>query len=165
MPTPPAKFIVCYKTHQDPTDSDSDVEFTLKLSLKSEDQNGPEVGWKPELLHIRQWSSGSCTATWTKSNPTVPSADGLWWVTHSNVSMPQLSEFDMPPHLASTATASDPNDDDLDYDFEGVTCSSTSPWPISVALDYELTLDGAQNPLASGEDEPVELGENDDPPE
>jgi hypothetical protein len=158
---------VVYRIHEDPDDPDSAITFTVWLSLVEMDADGDSIGWKIKNIRFRQPGTGGAPGKrWIESapNPNVPTEDGLWWIDHADADNPQLSEFDHPPHLVGTATAVDPSDADLNYDFEGSTYSGSPPWSPTAGLDYEFAVDGEPTPLIDGMDEPVELEDDDDPP-
>lgn len=149
-----------YLIHETPADPNSPVDFRIKLSLESSDQDGDEIGWDITSIEIRE--VGDPDAVWVDDDPIVPTEDGLWWVEHDDPNNPQNAEFTMPPRLQGTATAQQYAGDDLDYDFEGKTYtppepSGEPPYQITAALDYTFTLVGDNTPIADGEDEPVEV--------
>ena len=168
---PPQTLLVEYWIHETPTDPNSDITFKIRMWLASEEVDGDQVGWDVTTIEVRQMGdNGGPDTVWTDTTPTVPTPDGLWWVEHADPDNPEAGEFVMPPGLTGTADADDPNDDDLVYDFEGVTYTppqdpSEPPYDTTGALDYGFTLNGDEDPLASGEDKPVELPpvENDPP--
>ena len=146
---------------------DSAITFTVWLSLVEEDSDGDSIGWKIKNIRFRQPSTGGARdKRWIESapNPSVPTQDGLWWIDHADGDSPQLSKFNDPPHLVGTATAVDPNDADLDYEFEGSTYSGSPPWDPTAGLEYEFTLDGEPASFLDATDEPVEVVFDDDEP-
>jgi hypothetical protein len=140
--------------------------FLITLTLAASDGNCSATGWAITTLEIRQLDPNNGPDTvWTKADPNVPTADGLWWVNHASVANPHAGEFVLPPHLVGTATATDSNGTDLEYDFVGVTYTppatpTSPPYAVTAATTYELRLVGEQTPIAEGSDDPTET----DPP-
>ena len=164
---PPATQDVVYKIHDDPNDPNSAIALTVKLFLTSEDYDRNWVGWEITEARFRQPNGGEPDRIWIESDPNVPSQDGLWWIEHADRSDPQLSEFDDPPHLVGLAAAENPNNDDLEYDFQGASYTPPPggpPWDPTGALGFEFTIDGQSTPFLDETDEPVEIGDEDDPP-
>lgn len=159
---------VVYRLHEDPNDPDSDVKFTIWLSLEQEDVDGDCIGWSITRIRIRQIGEGGDPDTiWKECDPHASTPDGLWWVEHASVENPVLKEFVKPPLLTGSATPEDPNDANLEYGFEGDDYDPGSmdpPWGLTAALTYEFTLQGGPEALASNEDEPAEVDDEDDPP-
>ena len=164
LPEIPTNYNVVYRIHDDPNDPNSPITFAVWLKLTSRDVDGHSVGWEIDEIRFRDPNSSGDTI-WTESDPDVPTADGLWWVEHDDVENPLLKEFGDPPHLKGTAAANDPNDVDLDYDFQGSTYSGSPPWSSTAGLDYDFEL--VETPpasVASGTDGPVEVANDDDDP-
>lgn len=155
---------VVYRIHEDNKDPNSAVTFTIMLSLKSCERDGDMIGWEIKSMRFRQPGENGDTI-WTESDPNVATPDGLWWTEHTDASDPQLAEFDDPPHLVGTATAHDPNDANLKYDFEGDDYTGTAPWDPTAGLEYEFTLASESTPFLEGDDEPVEVDDESDPDE
>ena len=157
-----SSYEVSYWIHETPADPNSPVEFRIRLELANSDEDGDSIGWEVTSLEICQVeSTGACTL-WVDDDPNVPTQDGLWWVEHADPNDPQDDEFTMPPHLQGTAAADDPNDADLDYDFEGQvylapTPPGEPPYDVTAALDYTFTPVGSNDPIGDGDDEPVEV--------
>ena len=154
---------VSFWIHDDPSDPESEVTFKIKLSLTEDDSDGNSIGWDVTSIEFRQIHDTGPDTVWVESSPSVPSGDGLWWVTHADPDDPQRDEFVMPPNLSGTAAAQDPNDDDLDYDFEGVTYippppSGEPPGEVTAAMDHYFAA-AIWPPIVieTGDDEPVEL--------
>ncbi|MEE9296951.1 MAG: hypothetical protein V3W34_18560 [Phycisphaerae bacterium] len=157
-----------YRIHETPTDPKSAVVFVVRLELTAEDSAGYEVGWEITTAQFRQ--PGTPDTTWTEDYPYVDTTDGLWWVKHADPEAPEASEFVLPPWLLSTATADDPQDDDLDYDLEGVAYSlppppGEPPYENTAALDYSFTLAQQEILLVEGDDEPVDAPNGVEPPD
>jgi hypothetical protein len=151
-----------YLIHETPTDPNSPVEFQVTLSLEESDQDGNFIGWDITSLEIEQVVEGGANKVWLHADPNVPTQDGLWWVRHADPNDPTNDEFTVPPHLQGTAGAQDPGDDDLQYDIEGKpyvppAAPEQPPYEITAALDYTFTLVGDDEPIGTGEDEPVDV--------
>jgi hypothetical protein len=89
----------------------------------------------------------------------------LWWVEHEDPRNPQYEEFVLPPLIEGLAYADDPNEDDLEFSFEGEVYTPPSPpeeapYPVTGALAHEFTCYGELDPFEFGLDEPVEVPEN-----
>ncbi len=163
----PDEQIIEYRVHEIPTDPESTVVFVVRLELTAADSDGNEIGWEITTAEFRQPGSGGDTI-WAENSPYVDTADGLWWIEHADPEAPEESEFVLPPWLAGIATADNPQDDDLDYDLEGVEYSppplpGDPPYENTAALDYSFTLSQEEEPLEEGDDEPVDVPP-DDPP-
>jgi len=157
---------VVYKIHDDPNDPNSDVVFSVWLELTATARDGDSVGWEIKLMRFRQVEPGGPDTFWKILKPAIPSADGRWWIDHADGDYPQLGEFDKPPELVGTATAEDQDDNDLEYDFQGVSgTGGIEPWDPTGWLDYEFAVIGASAPLLSGTDDPVEVDNEGDPDE
>ena len=161
---PPDQDVV-YKIHDDPNDPNSDVVFSISLTLKATARDGNSVGWKIEKVKFHEIVQGDPDRIWTKSDPNVPSTDGRWWIDHADGDDPQLAEFDDPPELNGIATAKDLNDADLEYYFEGSSYSGGPTWEATAGLDYEFAPVGAPSTFAYADDEPVEIDDEEDPDE
>lgn len=134
--------VIAYSIHETPDDPSTPVVLTLTLSITASETSGNSVGWDVTSIEFRQpGTGGGADTVWIESAPSVPTSDGLWWIDHADANDPQEEEFVLPPHLTGTATAQDPNDDDLDYDFEGMayaepTSPEEPPYEITAAMDY-----------------------------
>jgi len=163
LATLPADQAIKYLIHETPTDPASAVVFVAELHLSAQDSAGSDVGWQIDKIVIRQpIGTGSADRVWTESFPSVPTSDGLWWVTHTDPLKPKISEFALPPTLDSTADAADPAYADLDYQLAGVPYISPPPpgqppYQNTVALDFVFWLVGATQPEEEGDDEVAEL--------
>ncbi len=97
--------------------------------------------------------------SWTKSQPTVSSGDGYWWVAHQDFDNLLEEEFSAPPMLIGTAPP-DGTDDDLDYYLEAGTLTRTEEAMFNgkvAGLTHEFIRDGEVDPVVDGEDEPAEI--------
>jgi hypothetical protein len=154
---------VFYKIHDDPNDPNSDVVFSVELTLTATARDGDSVGWEIKVMKFRQVEPGGPDTIWKIFNPAIPSADGRWWIDHADGDSPQLGEFDDPPRLAGTATAEDQYDDDLEYNFKGSEGTGATPWDPTARLNYEFMMVGASEPLLSATGDPVEVDDEGDP--
>ncbi len=161
----PGPLTVEYKIRETPTNPNSDVVFTVVLVLTAEDESGESVGWQIKKIRLTDVDAAPFGPwIWDEVSPTVDTPDGLWWVTHADHTDPQFEEFDETPLLEGTATAQGQHDD-LDYSFQGDTWGGTSMYGGSVlALTYEFTIEGEEDPEEEGDDEPVEVDGEADPP-
>ncbi|MHC4062947.1 MAG: hypothetical protein ACYSUI_00380 [Planctomycetota bacterium] len=153
-----------YTIYEDRYDSESDVAFTVDLSVSAESKDGNDIGWEVTQIRLEEFREVDGNRVWTEDWPTLYTADGLWWVGHADPDDPQISEFDMPPLLDATAEAQDPSYANLDYYLEGVhnNALSATPFTNTVGLDFEFTLVGEEDPIEEGDDEPVEPDEDGD---
>ncbi len=81
---------------------------------------------------------------------------------------PERSEFVLAPLVSGTATPFDVSDPDLAYSVEGTPYDPSpyrAPFDVTAALDYSLTLDGDQEPVGQGSDEPAEVPKNGSDPD
>jgi hypothetical protein len=157
---PPPGYTAYYWIHQTPSDPNSPVTVKVHLILAPQDSEGAAVGWaitSIEIAYVDLFASSE--TTYAENNPTVPTADGLWWVTHADVSKPATSEFALPPHLSGTATA---NGLALNYDWVGVAPDPrpTPPYTETAWLSYSFEFQGDPGPIAEGAVEPADS----DPP-
>ncbi len=157
----PVTVDVEYWIHETPTDPESDVTFKIKLSLTEGKVDGDSIGWEINSIEFRD--PGNPDTVWVDASPSVPSADGLWWIDHADADDPQTEEFTVPPHLEGTGDAQHPNGDDLDYDFEGFPYtaplpSGQPPYTVTASLDhYFAALPWPPLVIETGEKEPVEV--------
>ena len=166
----PNSLEVSFWIHDDPSDPESDVTFKIKLALTESDSDGDSIGWDVTSIEFRQIHASGPDTVWVESSPSVPTGDGLWWVTHADPTDPQTDEFVMPPNLSGTAVAQDSKDDDLDYDFEGVTYTpppppGEPPYEVTAGMDYYFAL--ALWPpiiIITDDDVPVEVPPIERPP-
>jgi len=157
-PLTPQSYAVKYWTHSDPSDATSPVEFEIKLTLKNVDSDGDEIGWGITNIRIQEYDANAVLLqTWSQDNPSVPTPDGLWWVSHADPKAPERDEFLLPPHLVGTAAAQNPADADLEYDLEGVALNPPPLYDVTAGLDYELIEEGEVEPIGNGSDEPIEV--------
>jgi hypothetical protein len=124
--------IVILDVYDDPTDPNSDVVFTIELFMTADSgtscESGPcgDVGWDITSIQFTQLQTGG-DRVWVDDTPVVDATDGLWWVYHADENAPADDEFVMPPRMYGTAAAQNPQDLDLDYDFEGKDYSYSNP--------------------------------------
>lgn len=164
----PADETVAYWIHELPDDPNSAVTLSITLTLHADDSDSGSVGWQITEVEFRQPGTGGASDTvWTESFPSVNSADGLWWVEHSDPGDPQPSEFSWPPLLTGDAVAVDPANADLSYALEGLAYTPPpegAPYTVTAAFQYSFSLLGESAPFLEGEDEPVEVPPESDPP-
>jgi len=162
----PSAWTVHFWLHETPDDPESPVTFKLALYLLGQTGDCSQTGWYIDSLEIRQVDPNSGPdRVWMLDDPDVPTQDGLWWVTHADVTNPDPSEFVMPPQLTGLAISQDPYVEDLDFDFEGVsytppTPPNSPPFDVTAALNLWLQLEGGEDPLADSAGDPADA----DPP-
>jgi hypothetical protein len=159
---PPNTWIAVYQLHETPTDPNSRVTYKVRLDLASEDTDCASVGWRIDSIEVRQVHLDSSETVWREAAPEVSSPDGLWWVAHANVSSPQMSEFVLPPFLSGVAEAETQQVPDLAYALEGAVYTppeppNMPPYDITAAVNYEFRLVSETEPMANGEEEPLEV--------
>jgi hypothetical protein len=164
----PQELTIQYNIRETPGDPSSAVIWTIDLALQEEQVDGNNIGWLIDSVTISQLdAAGQPESVWTDAAPTVNSVGGLWWVEHADPLDPQRSEFAEPPPLEGTATEQEPANAGLDYYLEGVPYDPPPegpPFTDTAALDYTLMLVGSSDPEAEGDDEPVDIPPDDDPP-
>lgn len=161
--TSPQTWTVRYWVHETPSDPNSPVTLKYELALCAVDGDCTATGWAVTSIEIRQVDLlGGPDRVWTQDDPNLPTADGLWWVSHANVDDPQSSEFVLPPALEGIATAADPNDADLHYTVAGVAETPPDPtaYEVAAVLSHELVLVGDQQAISADAGVPVDV----DPP-
>jgi len=158
----PADQVIQYDIHVDPSDPSSRVQYTLAVSITAVSQDGNWIAWDVTNYQITEWATLGADTVWDVDNPHVDTADGYWWVSHSNPNDPQLSDFVKPARVSDTAIANDPTDPDLDFDVTGkayVPPSGGAPYQVTGSLDFRFstTPDPNDPPDDGGDDEPVDL--------
>ena len=156
----PDDYTVTYSIREDPADEQSDVIFQVSVDLKADSVSESVVKWEVAEVRFVQFDNGVECGAWTKQQPTVTSADGLWHVAHADLEEPDASEFNILPILQGTADA-DVSGDDIDYELApgAITKTEATMYAGYVAgMTYEFTKDvePEPEPEADGEDEPQE---------
>ena len=160
---PPQTWTVRYWVHETPADPNSPVTLKYELALTAVAGDCTATGWAVASIEIRQVDPlGGPDRVWAQNDPNVPTADGLWWVSHADVANPQSNEFVLPPNLVGIATAADPNDADLYYNIAGVAETPPDPpsYQVAAVLSQELVLVGDQEAISADSGVPVDV----DPP-
>ncbi|HVP12020.1 MAG TPA: hypothetical protein VMV94_12635 [Phycisphaerae bacterium] len=155
-----ASMSISYQIHAVPDDPKSPVLFAVTLEVEEADRDGDSVGWEILSAHFERHGQGA--ATWIKDAPFVATPDGLWWVRHANANAPVTEDFVKPPEIAGTAEGQDGMHDDLGFVLEGAFYDPElrgSPFTTTGSLNYAFVLANAPEPVAEGEDDPVEVGE------
>ena len=156
----PADQILTYSIRENPDDEQSDVIWTVEFRLEPVNAIGNSVAWETTQVVIEEiGSNGTTLNEWTDTAPAFGTAGRLWWIEHADPEDPKLTEFDMLPSIDGTTDADDPNNTDLDYEFEGGACDTSCQQMYGgtgVALTYTLTMEGENQPEEDEEDEPAE---------
>ena len=146
--------------HADPTNPNSRVEYYVSHSISAQEQDGDWIAWQIDNYKITEKAIVGSDTVWGVDLPFVDTPDGLWWVEHVDPGSPVRPDFKAIPPVVDTAIANDPADDDLEFDVsEGVYTEPPEgdPWEVTTALDFTFTVEGEQEPAASGENEMVEI--------
>ncbi len=157
--------IVSFIFHETPTDPNSDVIFTVELSLSAAETEGNSVGWEITQARLVEPLEGEGETVWVDAEPNVNTADGLWWIEHSDPESPQASEFVEPPLI--DGQAEDPDGVDLNYTFEGFPYSPPPegpPYTTTASIAFEHWLVGQSEPGGDPVAVPTEVERYQDPP-
>lgn len=162
----PGERTIKYYIRQTPSDSQSDIIWSVELDIEATDSNGESVGWRIGALHVKDHDpSHTPLRSWTKTSPQVNTPDGLWWVDHADHMDPLASEFDVTPLLGGTAIAARQGDADLDYSFEGDNYIEDTMYGGQVSgLTFSFLLAGEADSEEEGDDEPGEIFDENEPP-
>ena len=156
----PADQAVTFKMHSDHADPNSSVDFEVTLHLTATEVGVDSAGWTiSEIEFFKPGVGVAPDRTWIVASPFVPTVDGLWWVSHANTAVPEVSEFGLPPYLDGFAFALDPADEDLSYSLAGRPYTpppAGAPFLQTAALSYSMALADTETPVKDGDDEPVE---------
>ena len=149
---------VRFSFHSDPDDADSPVVIQVDLHLLPSKISGNYVGWQAATVHIaRLDSSGGVAESWSQSNSSFDTGDGLWSITHADDSSPDISEFLLPPQLAGTL----PNDNSSDPPLvtslvaTGDTSNRPQPYEFNAYLSYSFRRGGESTAIVVGSNKPV----------
>jgi len=157
---------VTFKMRSDPADPNSSVDFEVTLGLTAAEVDVDSAGWTiREIEFFKPGVGGARDRRWIVASPHVPSADGLWWVSHADVAAPEVSEFSLPPDLDGFASALNPVDEDLHYVLVGdpdTPPAGGAPSLYTASLGYAMALPPPEDPPPV-DDEPVESGGVSDP--
>jgi len=156
-PALPADQTVQYVIHAVPSDPTSVVTVTITLSLRAVERDGDDVGWAVSGLHIKDHTAREMdNDEWAARNVPVPTADGLWWITHNDPLAPAAAEFAVPPALYGTAAAIIVElAPAIQFVLQGHNWDVDAPHPLTSNMDVELTEEGSGTSLTSLEDGPV----------
>ncbi len=156
---PPLQQVVSHSVYQDPDDPESDLIWMIVTFLTESDSDGDSIGWsvnKIKLFEINAYPTPD--REWVDTTPTVDTPDGLWWIEHADPNSPDLAEFDTPPFIDGLADAQDPNDCDLDYEFEGVVYHEPAEGPhFDRTAAMNMLMIAITNKLLEKRDWPVEI--------
>jgi hypothetical protein len=159
--------VVSYLIREDPNDQESDVIFEIEFEIAAIQTNGNAIEWSVDQANFVEYdTNGSPIDSWTDDDPTVITSNGLWWVVHEDPESPAVAEFNMPPTVTGVATV-DTTGDDLEYIIESgtLTQNQSEMYGGEVAgLTHFLARVAVSEPIAEGEDEPVEVDDPRSPP-
>lgn len=159
--------IVHFAIHEDPSNPNSPIDYILSLSISAQEQDGDWIGWQVDNYQITEKATLGSDTIWDVDLPDVGTADGLWWVEHSDPDNPVRADFKAIAPVVDTAVADDPNGDDLEFDVSSGVYTPPQggdPWEITTALDFTFTVSGEADPSDSGTDEPAEMPDMPKPP-
>lgn len=152
--------------HSIPNDPQSSVSLVVTLLMTSVSVDGNSVGWGIDAAFFarpienggwKQWQSGPIEVN--------DSIDGLWWVTHADISAPAESEFTVLPALAGWGEPEAPGDAELLFVIEasesGVQADPNAPYSLQTAYGRYYFTDGDLE--VDGDEDPVEVDEPDHP--
>jgi hypothetical protein len=143
---------VSYGVYDDPNDPGRVLIWLVVFHLEETVTVGGQIGWTVEDIHVFDVANGP---------------DGLWWVSHADVEVPELQEFDMPPYVEGLAACEDSEEPDLEYELEGQVYTAPPGGPhfaIAAALDLRFWEQSEPAPLIVRENEPVEVNAREYPP-
>jgi hypothetical protein len=155
---------VSYGVYDDPNDPGRVLIWLVVFHLEETVTVGGQIGWTVEDIHVFDVANGR---EWIDSQPAVNTPDGLWWVSHADVEVPELQEFDMPPYVEGLAACEDSEEPDLEYELEGQVYTAPPGGPhfaIAAALDLRFWEQSEPAPLIVRENEPVEVNAREYPP-
>ena len=138
----------------------SDKDFLITMGLMKEQQDGDSIGWDVVVVTVRELDNGNVVETWFTTNPTINTADNLWWIEHADPDNPANSEFLIPPLIEGTAGHVNPTEAALEFKFEGalyVAPPGGPPYDDTASLTTLLKEEGDPTPKKEEEDEPVEM--------
>lgn len=152
--------VVTFSIYEHPEDEDKgDLVFAVRLALTAAESVGRDVGWKVTEVRVsRPSEEGEPDTVWIDSKPVFETQDGLWWIRHDNPKASALSDFVEPPRLSGVALSGSRERADMNYELEGrpyVAPREGPAFETTSALSYVFMMDGAIDPDAEGDDEPV----------
>lgn len=163
QPQPPEFQSISFIFHTVPSDPQSSVSLVVTLLMTPVAVDGNDVGWGIDAASFarpiesggwRQWQSGPIEVN--------DSADGLWWVTHADISAPADSEFTLLPALAGWGEPETLGDAELLFVIEaaetGTPGDPEAPYAMQTAYGRYFFTDGDIE--VDGDEDPVEV---DDP--
>lgn len=162
----PSDRTIKFYVRETPSDPQSDIIWSVELDLTAADLKVESVGWRISALRVKDHdSSYSPLRSWTMTLPLVDTPDGLWWVDHAAHMNPLTDEFEVTPLLKGTAIAAQQGGADLAYSFEGDAYTGNPMYGGKVSgLTFSFMLAGAVLPEETGDDEPGEIDEENEPP-
>ncbi len=115
-----------YNIYETPNDPRSDVIFVVRLELVADQQingrgRGGSVGWEVTEIRLTEPGQGdNPDLVWVEEAPIVDTLDGLWWIDHADLGVPDIADFVFRPAFEGTAMAVNLSEEDLDYALEEV---------------------------------------------
>jgi len=162
----PPDRVVTFQIRETPADPQSDVVWTVRLSITATTVHDNTVGWAIEELSLEEQDDNfSPHRQWIEEWPIVNSPDGLWRVYHGDPVNPLPSEFSELPLVGGVASTAGLGTANLGYQLEGMPSPGDPQYEGNVSkLTFSFALEGEVGPLDDGEDEPVEIADEEDPP-
>jgi hypothetical protein len=152
----PVFYDLTFFLREAPLDPESEVKYEVRLYLKNVQMNGQSIGWEISEIEIFRPGDGKI---WREYAPVVNTADGLWWVEHSDARHPQAAEFSTTPVLTGTAASVYDMTDSLVYFFVGTPFEPEPGTPSPYGLNTTST-----SYIFQTQTDPVVVDEEDDEP-
>lgn len=153
----PPPLTVGFEVHENPGVSTSPLQFTVSLSLSATDQKDGLIAW--QVTQARFVEAGTSGRIWSVSNPTITTADHLWWVQHANSNAPAAVDFRAPPLIEGSAAPVSGTSESLSFSFQG---SSSAP-ANSAAANYSFHTLSGTIATSGDDDEPIVIIDIPDP--
>lgn len=145
---------VSYDIHATPSNPNSFVQFKYDIHITPKSQSGNSIAWGVDSVTIREYNSAAqLLGTWIDGAPVVHTADGRWWVTHSDPENPTLSEFIVTPKIDGNGASGSFPVTTMDYSSEGTSQSQSVYNPGGINTIY-IRRHWEESP-AFDDDEPV----------
>lgn len=162
----PTHRTITFTIHEVPSDPQSGVVWTIRLSITATTVCDTAVGWQVEDVWVEQHNDAYVPhRLWNDYMPLVNTSDGLWWIAHGDPMNPQPSEFTDLPALGGIASIVQNSTFNLEYVLEGASTPLSSPNGGAISqVRFSLACMGEGEPVDEGEDEPAEVTDEEDPP-